>query len=124
MGNLSASRQGVLNINCIQGNYLEVPLTFKNGSGDPIDLTEFVNIKMEVKKTFNVNETPFLTFTLGYGLTISGDNNNVLSFIIDEKFWDSQTTRWVYDIVFENAFVEFYTYITGTINVKLTASSL
>lgn len=124
MANLSAPKQGVLNINAIQGNYLEVPMTFKDGNGDPIDLTSFVNIKMEVKKTFNVNETPFLTFTVGYGLTISGADNNVLTFIIDERFWDSQTTRWVYDIVFENAFVEFYTYITGTINVKLTASSL
>jgi hypothetical protein len=124
MANLNAPKQGILNINAIQGNYLDVPMTFKKQNGDPIDLTEYENIRMEIKKTFNVNETPFLTYEVGTGLTISGVDNNVLTFVIDEAFWDSQTTRWVYDIVFENEFGEFYTFIKGTININLTASKL
>lgn len=124
MANLNAFKQGVLNISSIQGNYLEVPLVFKDGNGDPIDLTAFVEIRMEIKKTFNVNETPFLVFTVGDGLTISGTGNNTLTFVLDEYFWESQTTRWVYDIVFENAQGEMYTYLKGTITNTLTASKI
>jgi len=124
MANLNAPKQGVLNITLVQGNYLEVPTTWKNGLDQPIDLTDFDAIRMEVKKTYNVNETPFLTFTVGNGLTISGVNSNILTFVCDDVFWDSQTTKWVYDITFETALGEKYTYLKGTITVVLTASSL
>jgi len=124
MANLNAPKQGVLNITLVQGNYLSVPTTWKNGLEQPIDLTTFDAIRMEVKKTYNVNETPFLTFTVGNGLTISGVNSNILTFILDDVFWNSQTTKWVYDIVFETATGEKYTYLKGTITVVLTASSL
>lgn len=123
MANLNSPKQGVLNISNVQGNYLEVPMTFTSG-GSPIDLTSYVAIKMEVKKTYNVNETPFLEFTVGDGLTISGTSNNILTYVLDEFFWTSQTTKWVYDITFENASGEKYTYIKGTITNTLTASSL
>ena len=102
MANLNAFKQGVLNISSIQGNYLSVPLEFKSGT-TPIDLTDFLEIRMEIKQTFNVNEEAFLVFTVGDGLEISGDDNEILTFVLDEYFWESQTTRWVYDITFENA---------------------
>jgi hypothetical protein len=124
MANLNGPKQGVLNITIVQGNYLSVPTTWKNGLEQPIDLTTFDAIRMEVKKTYNVNETPFLTFTVGNGLTISGVNSNILTFILDDVFWNSQTTKWVYDIVFETATGEKYTYLKGNITVNLTASSL
>ncbi len=123
MANLNSPKQGILNISNVQGNYLAVPLQFKSG-GNPIDLTDFSEIKMEVKRTYNVNETPFLTFTLNNGLIISGTDNNVLTFILDETFWNSQNTKWVYDITFEKSNGEKYTYIKGTITNTLTASSL
>jgi hypothetical protein len=124
MANLNSPKQGILNISIVQGNYLSIPTTWKNGLGQPIDLTDFDAIKMEVKKTYNVNETAFLTFTVGDGLEISGADNNILTFVLGEDFWDSQTTKWVYDIVFETATGEKYTYLKGTITVNLTASSL
>jgi hypothetical protein len=108
----------------VQGNYLSVPTTWTDGLDQPIDLTDFTEIKMEVKKTYNVNETPFLAFTVGDGLEISGDDNNILTFVCDEVFWTSQTTRWVYDITFETSTGEKYTYLKGNITVVLTASSL
>lgn len=49
MANLNAPSQGVLNINNIQGNYLEVPLQFKL-NGTPINLTTYLGIRMEIKK--------------------------------------------------------------------------
>lgn len=123
MANLNSPKQGVLNISNVQGNFLIVPMTFTTG-GNPIDLTTFDAIKMEIKKTYNVNETPFLEFTVGNGLTISGTNNNILTFVLDETFWTSQTTKWVYDITFENFLGEKYTWVKGTITNTLTASSL
>jgi hypothetical protein len=123
MANLNGPKQGVLNITIVQGNYLEVPTTW-TGLSQPIDLTTFDAIRMEVKKTYNVNETPFLVFTVGNGLTISGTDDNILTFVLGEEFWNSQTTKWVYDIVFETATGEKYTYLKGTITVNLTASSL
>lgn len=123
MANLLGPIQGVLNISNVQGNYLEVPLQFKSGN-TPIDLSQFVAIKMEVKKTYNVNETPFLVFTLGDGLEISGDGDDTLTFILGEEFWDTQDARWVYDITFENGDGEKYTFIKGTITNVLTASKI
>jgi hypothetical protein len=123
MANLNGPKQGVLNITLVQGNYLEVPTTWM-GLSQPIDLTTFDAIRMEVKKIYNVNETPFLVFTVGNGLTISGTDDNILTFVLGEEFWNSQTTKWVYDIVFETATGEKYTYLKGTITVNLTASSL
>jgi hypothetical protein len=79
---------------------------------------------MEIKKTYNVNEEAFLVFTVGQGLTISGDDDEILTFVLDEYFWNSQTTRWVYDIVFENAQGEKFTFIKGTITNTLTASKI
>lgn len=123
MANLNAFKQGVLNISSVQGNYLSVPMEFKS-LDTPIDLTDYVEIRMEIKKTYNVNETAFLVFTVGDGLTISGDDNEILTFVLDEYFWNSQTTRWVYDITFENADGEKYTFIKGTITNTLTASKI
>lgn len=123
MANLNAFKQGELTIKNVQGNYLEVPLSFST-LGTPIDLTEYVEIRMEIKKTFNVNETAFLVFTVGDGLTISGDNNETLTFILDEDFWASQNTRWVYDITFENSLGQKYTFLKGTIINTLTASKI
>lgn len=123
MANLNAFKQGVLNISSVQGNYLSVPMEFKS-LDTPIDLTDYVEIRMEIKKTFNVNEEAFLVFTVGDGLTISGDDNEILTFVLDEYFWNSQTTRWVYDITFENADGEKYTFIKGTITNTLTASKI
>jgi hypothetical protein len=123
MANLNAFKQGVLNIQGVQGNYLSVPMEFKS-LDTPIDLTDYVEIRMEIKKTFNVNEEAFLVFTVGDGLTISGDDNEILTFVLDEYFWNSQTTRWVYDITFENADGEKYTFIKGTITNTLTASKI
>ncbi len=123
MANLLGPNQGVLNISNIQGNYLSVPMQFKSGN-TLINLTQFTEIKMEIKKTYNVNEAPFLEFTVGNGLVISGASNSVLTFVLSDDFWDTQDARWVYDITFETASGQKYTYIKGTITNVLTASKI
>ena len=121
MANLDKPIQGVINVSNVQGNYIEVPMEFTADS-TPIDLTAFADIRMEIKKSYNVNETAFLAFTVGSGLTISGDDNNILTFVLDEYFWNTQRTNQVYDIVFETTDGKRFTYIKGTIHNVLTAS--
>ena len=122
MGNVGYPVQGVVNVVNVQGNYLAVPMTFVDLVDAPIDLTVFTDIRMEIKNDYNVNEVPFKVWTVGAGLTISGVGNNVLTFVLDEDFWDTQSKVFVYDIVFKKASGERYTYIKGTISNILTAS--
>ena len=121
MANLDAPIQGTINVSNVQGNYLEVPMEFTADS-TPIDLTEFADIRMEIKNSYNVNQTAFLVFTISNGLTISGTNNNILTFVLDEVFWNTQKQYMVYDIVFETPEGRRYTYIKGQISNVLTAS--
>jgi hypothetical protein len=104
MATLQQNKIGILNINLIQGNNKPISLVFnqKDILGDlvPIDLTEYSEIKMDVKKSINVNETPFITFDLDEGFTISGDDNEVLSFEFTDEFLTSQKTEWFYDMKF------------------------
>jgi hypothetical protein len=114
--------QGILDISNVQGNYFPVLLEFKDGYTNPIDLTQFSEIVMEIKILYSVDQAPFLTFTLGSGLVISGSNNEKLSFTLDTVFWSSQNKRWVYDITFVKSATESYTFIKGSIINVLTAS--
>lgn len=123
MTDIAKPIQGVLNIGNVQGNYRSIELVFTDGSNNPIDLTTYQGIRMEIKEMFSVQYTPFLTFTVGSGLVISGGSNNVMTFELDEAFWLSQVKKWVYDITFLiNG--ERYTYIRGEITNDLTASKL
>jgi hypothetical protein len=123
MADLPGPVQGVINISNVQGNYLEVPMAFTSGL-NPIPLTQFDEIRMEIKESYNVNIKAFLVFTVGGGLTIPGSDNNILTFVLDESFWTSQVRNWVYDITFLNSSGERYTYIKGNIVNILTASKI
>jgi hypothetical protein len=122
MASFTPPIQGVLDISNVQGNYFPVLLEFKDGDTNPIDLTQFTEIVMEIKELYSVRQNAFLKFTIGIGLTISGDNNEKLSFILDDDFWSSQVSSWVYDITFVKSATESYTFIKGTITNVLTAS--
>jgi hypothetical protein len=124
MAELTPPKQGVLNINNVQGNYVVVPMQFST-DGTPINLVAtYKQIRLEIKTSYNVNIKPFLVLELGDGLEVSGDNNNVLSFVLDDKFWESQTKHWVYDITFVDQTDRAFTLIKGNINNILTASSV
>lgn len=122
MADLQAPIQGELNIGNVQGSSLEIILEFFDELDVPIDLTLYQAIKMDIKEIYSVRDCAFLTFDLTDGLTISGADNNVLSFSLDEEFWRTQTKTFVYDIVFTNASNESFTFIKGNINNVLTAT--
>lgn len=127
MAEITAPVQGILNINNVQGNYVLVPLVFKNKGtpSTPIDLVAtYTRIRLEIKHSYNVNLEPFVVYEVGDGLTISGADNDILSFELDETFWTSQIKNWVYDITFEDQTGKAYTLIKGKITNVLTASSV
>lgn len=124
MTTIKGHTQGVINVSNIKGNYLEIPMEFNSGT-TPIDLTLFDDIRMEIKLTYNTREQPFLVYDLqNGGLTISGINNNILTYTLDETFWDNPSQKFVYDIVFKTLDGKRFTYIKGNITNILTASKL
>lgn len=124
MADLTPPKQGILNISNVQGNYLLVPLEFKQ-NGDPIDLSStYKRIRLEIKESFNVNVKPFVVKEIGDGLTVTGSENNFLVFELDEVFWTSQIRNWVYDITFVDQNDKPLTLIKGNITNILTASSV
>jgi 3D (Asp-Asp-Asp) domain-containing protein len=123
MAEIKAPIQGVLDISNVQGNYIEIPMVFKTGSGAAIDLTTYEGIRMEIKEVYEVNAPAFRVLQVGSGLTISGTGNNILTFVLSEEFWNTPIQNWVYDITFEIDNKKF-TYIKGQITNVKTASRL
>ena len=123
MTTLAKPIQGVLNIDNIQGNYRQVILRAKKRDGTLIDLTQYDKIRMEIKEANNVNEKPFIVFEVGSGFVISGSDNHILTFVLDERFWEMQVSKWVYDMVFLKT-GQRSTLIKGKIINDLTVSSV
>jgi hypothetical protein len=113
--------QGEIHINNIQGNYYEMPLVLTDGDDLPIDLSN-VEIVMEIKELPNVNQKPFIKWTKGNGLSVFGADNNGILFVLDAKFWESQVSKYVYDIAFTFPSGQSYTWIKGTITNVNTVS--
>lgn len=107
MANIQSTRLGRLDINLIQGDNKAVSLVFRDkdplGVLTPIDLRTYSTIKMDIKTKVDVNETPFISWTVGNGLTISGASFNVLNFEFGQQFNTSQNLEWYYDIKFIKA---------------------
>jgi hypothetical protein len=125
MGVINSNKLGTLNINLIQGDNKTVSLIFKNkdilGVLTPINLTQYSNIEIDIKKTNNVNEDAFISWEIANGLTISGDNNEILTFEFSQEFYGSQLIQWVYDIKFiKDSKVSHF--IKGVININLVTT--
>lgn len=124
MASLKRDRQGVLNINLIQGDDKTIYLKFEEKVSNvlsPIDLTLYSEIKMDVKKRIDINETPFITWTVGTGLTISGIDNNILELEFTQEFYESQLSQWYYDIKFVKD-LKLSHMINGVINIHLVTT--
>lgn len=121
MASISSDKQGVLNITLNQGDNRAVSLIFRNrdplGAYTPIDLMQYSEIKMDIKETIDINAIAFISWAVGSGLTISGDNNEILSFEFEQEFYESQNTQWFYDMKFIKASKVMHL-IKGVVNVN------
>ena len=104
MAAITRDQIGILDINLIQGDDKTVTLTFQTvnlaGETVPLDLRQYSAIRLDVKSQKDVSERPFFSFTLGNGLTISGEDFNVLTFTFTTQFVATAQTVWFYDIKF------------------------
>jgi len=111
---------GILNIKLIRGNNKIYNLAFFDTSLDgldvPIDLTVYDSITMDVKKDKNIDATIIQTYTIGDGLTISGDDDNILEINFERNFTTTNDTQYYYDILFEKDDI-FQTLVGGVINI-------
>jgi hypothetical protein len=71
---------------------------------------------MDVKARVNVNEKPFISWTVGRGLTITGEDFNLLSFSFENEFTNTEQTEWFYDLKVGGELGPKY-YIKGKITV-------
>jgi hypothetical protein len=121
MANIGNQSVGNLNLFIKQGNTKTFRLSFNNvlpnGSKTPIDLTTYSEIKMDVKTKVDINTSPFISWTIDDGLTIEGDDNNVLSFTFSNEFLASQSDKWYYDILFTDGDGN-QTLVGGIVNVR------
>lgn len=105
MTTLAKPLPGELNIPIKQGNTRTIPLEFIfTGWPDIETLHDFDLIRMTIKDSVSVRRTPFLVFEAGSLATLSGleisEDGTRLTFVLDERFYEKQTTEWVYDIAF------------------------
>lgn len=110
---------GIADIDLIQGNTAVIRLTFEDllQSGlTPLDLRDFDSISLNVKKEALIDSPVLLALSLGFGLTISGENFNVLEILFDRPFLNIDLVTLRYDILFMKDFV-FTTLIGGQINL-------
>jgi hypothetical protein len=119
--NIGSQSIGNLNIFLKQGNTQRFRLAFNNvlpdGTKEPIDLNQYTEIKLDVKSKVDVNATPFISWDLTDGLTIEGDDDNVLSFTFTDEFLASQSDKWNYDILFTDVDGNL-TMVGGIINIR------
>lgn len=125
MATLIKDTVGVLDIELIQGDDKTVTLAFSTVNlaeqTVPLDLRQYSAIRLDVKSAKDVNERPFFSFTLGNGLTVSGEDFNVLTFSFTTQFVATAQTSWFYDIKFTS--VEGVKHlIEGSINVQKTVT--
>lgn len=121
MATLEKDEIGVLDIQLIQGDSKTISLTFNQVDAEgltvPIDLTAYESIRLDVKSRKDAAEKPFISWRVGSGLTILGDDNEVLKFSFGSEFLSTAADVWYYDIKF-NLAGEIAHYIEGQITVK------
>jgi len=114
---MACSKFGYAKLSLIQGNEKTFSFNFSNvlpdGTKEPFDLSQYTEMKMDVKPKVDIDVLPLFTLTLLNGLSISGDNNEILSFTLEDQFNDTKITKWFFDILFDGKL----TLLGGEINI-------
>jgi hypothetical protein len=126
MTTLGSHQIGNINILLKQANTQTISLAFKkrlpDDSLEPVDLTQYSSIVMNVKDKLDSSVKPFLSFSLGDGLTILGDNDEILSFTFTRQFVKADQTVFYYDILFTDSSGS-NTLVGGEIKIRKVVTS-
>jgi hypothetical protein len=116
---------GIVNIQLRRGNNKAETLSFFNLAADksqtPMDLRAYNAIRMDIKKTTDVNSPVIESFAIGTGLAIIGDDFNVLEITFAREFIEVNDIQYVYDILFRED-QDFANLIGGVININNTVT--
>ena len=116
---------GIVNIQLRRGNNKAINLSFFDVAADnsqkPKDLRVYNVIRMDIKKTTDVNSPVVESFAIGTGLAIIGDNFNTLKITFAREFIDVNNIQYVYDILFRED-EDFANLIGGVININNTVT--
>jgi len=110
---------GIADIDLIQGSTAIIRLTFEDllQSGlTPLDLRDFDSIELDVKKEALIDSPVLLSLVIGTGLTIIGENHNILEILFNRAFPTIDIITLRYDILFIKNQV-FTTLVGGQINL-------
>ena len=98
------------------GTYKEV-FTL-NFNGEPLDLTAYTGIKMDIRKGEDESAELLHSVSLGDGIEVSGENNNILTITISKtitKEWERD--QYYRDIAFTDAEGTYY-FLEGIVAVR------
>jgi len=116
---------GIVNIQLRRGNNKAYTLSFFNVAADnsqmPKDLRLYNAIRMDIKKTTDVNSPVIESFAIGTGLAIIGNDFNTLKITFAREFIDVNNIQYVYDILFRKD-QDFANLIGGVININNTVT--
>jgi len=116
---------GIVNIQLRRGNNKAYTLSFFNVAADnsqmPKDLRLYNAIRMDIKKTTDVNSPVIESFAIGTGLAIIGEDFNILEITFAREFIEVNDIQYVYDILFRKD-QYFANLIGGVININNTVT--
>jgi hypothetical protein len=116
---------GIVNIQLRRGNNKAYNLSFfyvaVDNSQTPKDLRIYNAIRMDIKKTTDVNSPVIESFTIGTGLAIIGEDFNILEITFAREFIEVNDIQFVYDILFRED-QDFANLIGGVININNTVT--
>jgi hypothetical protein len=116
---------GIVNIQLRRGNNKAITLSFfdvaANNSQTPKDLRIYNPIRMDIKKTTDVNSPVIESFAIGTGLAIIGEDFNILQITFAREFIEDNNIQYIYDILFRKD-QDFANLIGGVININNTVT--
>lgn len=117
---ISAGAIGKMDFTLRQNQDFIVDLIFKDGAGAPIDLNDYSAIKLQFYN--NRSGGPIVSLAIGSGLTISGDDNNVLTIALTPDDTLLLTAdRYKHDLLMEKGNNNSYM-IEGIANIERTGT--
>lgn len=111
---------GNLPLTHYKGDTFDLQLEMLDANDDPIDLTQYVNITMQIKKKAKSDEV-IASLDLTDGITISGVDNRFLDL---KKVIDVPAYEYVYDLQFKIDNDNIFTYLAGTFIVEQDVTRL
>lgn len=108
--------------NITKGNTYNEILVFNEREDNvvtPLDLTQYTNIKQDIRRRITINSELLHSCDLTDGISISGSDNNILNIIIpstEVATWNGGT--YYRDITVTDGWGHIYTYCTGKIQVR------